>query len=325
MPKTETKSKLSGSHFRVWFAGLLILAGLILLVSHYGELQHFVELLRKAEPSWLLLAVLLQVLTYVCVAGVWYLALRHEGQRHRLLPLVPLGIAKLFSDQVMPSGGISGTAFFITALKQRGVPANLCMATLLLSLMAYYGAYLLMALAAVLILGFYHALHLWIIALLVVFLMVAVGIPASALWLRRAGKRDLPPILLKIPGLHSMMQAVANAPGELIRDPVLLLTATCLHAMVFLLDAATLWVMLQVVGVEISIVSAFPAFMLASMVATVGPIPLGLGSFEVTCVSTLGLLGVPLEAALTATLLLRGFTLWLPMLPGMWLTHRALR
>lgn len=39
----------------------------------------------------------------------------------------------------------------------------------------------------------------------------------------------------------------------------------------------------------------------------------------------LGLMGVPIEAALSATLLLRGFTVWLPMLPGMWLARWALR
>ncbi len=38
-----------------------------------------------------------------------------------------------------------------------------------------------------------------------------------------------------------------------------------------------------------------------------------------------GILGVSVEAALTATIWLRGFILWLPMLPGLWLARRALR
>jgi len=38
----------------------------------------------------------------------------------------------------------------------------------------------------------------------------------------------------------------------------------------------------------------------------------------------LATLGVPLEAALTATLILRGFTFWLPMLPGLWLARREI-
>ncbi|NTW53221.1 MAG: hypothetical protein HGB15_00300 [Chlorobaculum sp.] len=54
-------------------------------------------------------------------------------------------------------------------------------------------------------------------------------------------------------------------------------------------------------------------------------IPLGLGSFELTCAGVLVSLGARLETALTATLLLRGFTVWLPMIPGLLLTRRALR
>ena len=58
------------------------------------------------------------------------------------------------------------------------------------------------------------------------------------------------------------------------------------------------------------------------MVAMIGPIPLSLGTFEATCVAVLDLLGIPVAPALTATLLFRGFTMWLPMLPGMWLARR---
>jgi uncharacterized membrane protein YbhN (UPF0104 family) len=36
----------------------------------------------------------------------------------------------------------------------------------------------------------------------------------------------------------------------------------------------------------------------------------------------LRLLGVGFEAAIAATLLLRGFTLWLPLIPGLFATRR---
>jgi hypothetical protein len=38
----------------------------------------------------------------------------------------------------------------------------------------------------------------------------------------------------------------------------------------------------------------------------------------------LSFLDVPIEAALAATLLLRGFTFWIPMLPGIWLARREI-
>lgn len=325
-PLNGQASANSPSHkLRMWFLGLLSLSSLVLLVTHLGELEHFAELVRQAEPAWLLLALLLQVVTYISVAGVWYLALRREGQVYSLLSLIPLGVAKLFSDQVVPSGGMSGTAFFITALDRRGIPAHLCMAALLLSMVSFYAAYLFVAHASLLMLWLLHALHGWMIAIVLVFSVVAVGIPVGALWMRSLGERELPAVLHKIHGLQKLMNDIATAPRELLRSPDLVMMTALLHMSVFLLDAATLWVMLQVVGVNASFWVVFPGFVLASIVATLGPIPLGLGTFEATCVSVLGTLGVPIEAALTATLLLRGFTMWLPMLPGMWLARRALR
>ena len=42
---------------------------------------------------------------------------------------------------------------------------------------------------------------------------------------------------------------------------------------------------------------------------------------EAACVGMLNLLGVAIETALAATLLQRGLTFWLPMLPGLWLAR----
>lgn len=321
MPVENTSRSKVGK----WIAGLLLLAGLIVVASHFGELKRFLELLKQANPAWLMVAALLQLGTYTCVAGVWYLALRKEESPQSLYSLIPVAVAKLFSDQAVPSGGVSGIAFFVAALNRRGVAPGACMATLLLNVVSYYMAYLSVAALSVLLLWFYHAIHAWIIGVVCVFSVVAVGIPALAFWLRSVESAKVPPLLLRMPGLSRLMDATVSAPAELLQNPALVLTAFILTAAVFLLDAATLWIMMILLGVETSYLVVFPSFVVASMVATVSPIPLGLGSFEAACVGLLVTLAIPVETALTATLLLRGFTLWLPMLPGMWFARRALR
>src|SRR6185369_4762576 len=87
-------------------------------------------------------------------------------------------------------------------------------------------------------------------------------------------------------------------------------------------DAATLSVCLLAVGKPASILASYVALIIAQMVVIIGPVPMGLGTFEGTCTGTLRLLGIGFEPALTATLLLRGFTLWLPLLPGMLVVRR---
>jgi len=317
--------KARSHRFRSIFMGVLLLSGVVAAVTHLGEIEHFAQLARQAQPKWLLVALLLQAGTYVCAAAVWNQTLQYGNIHYPLFSLVPLGPAKLFSDQALPSGGVSGTSFFVAALKRRGVPTDLCMAIMLISLVTYYTAYLISALTSVALLWFYHAIHLWIIGLVGLFCLVAVAIPAGALWLRHWGKRSLPKLLTRSPGIHDLLEGFTNAPGYLLRNPFLVTEATLFYASIFLLDAATLWVMLHAVGQNVSFLVAFPSFIVASIVATLGPVPLGLGTFEASSVAMLKALGIPIEAGLTATLLLRGFTLWLPMLPGLWLARRELR
>lgn len=318
-------SKVKGHQFRSLFFGILLLAGVIAAVTHIGEIEHFAKLAREAKPKWLLVALLLQFGTYVCTAAVWKQALHFVNIRQSFFSFVPLALAKLFADQALPSGGASGISFFVAALKRRGVPTDLCMAMMLVSLVAYYLAYLIVALASLALLWFYHAIHIWILLLVGLFCLVAVAIPAGALFLQHWSKRAIPKLLTRLPNVRGLLQGFTQAPKHLLRNRSLVVTSILLYVAVFLLDAATLWIMLLAIGQNVSFLAAFPSFVVSSIVATLSPVPLGLGIFEASSVGMLNTLGIPVEAALTATLLLRGFTLWLPMLPGLWLARRELR
>ncbi len=318
-------AKAKSHKFRSWFIGILLLAGVIAAVTHIGEIEHFAKLTREAKPKWLLAALLLQFGTYVCTAAVWKRALHYVNIQQSFLSLVPLAFAKLFADQALPSGGASGIGFFTAALKRRGVPTELCMAIVLVSLVAYYVAYLIVALASLALLWFYHAIHIWILLLVGLFCLVAVAIPTATLLLQHWGKRAIPRLLTRLPNVRDLMQGFTQAPKHLLSNRLLVATLIFLYIAIFLLDAATLWIILLAVGQDVSFLVALPSFVVSSIIATLSPIPLGLGIFEASSVAMLNALGIQVEAALTATLLLRGFTLWLPMLPGLWLARQELR
>jgi glycosyltransferase 2 family protein len=288
-------------------------------------MEHFAELARKAKPQWLVVAVFLQFSTYVCTAAVWKQALHCVGTQQSLVSFIPLALATLFADQALPSGGASGISFFVTALTRRGVPTELCMAMMLVSLVAYYVAYLIVALASVALLWFHHAIHVWILLVVGLFCLVAVVIPVGTLLLQHWSRRAMPELFARLPHIRDLLQGFAQAPKHLLRNRSLVATSVLLYVAIPLLDAATLWTMLRAVGQDVSFLVAFPSFVISSIVSTLSPIPLGLGVFEASSTGMLSALGIPVEAALTATLLLRGFTLWLPMLPGLWLARRELR
>jgi uncharacterized membrane protein YbhN (UPF0104 family) len=72
-------------------------------------------------------------------------------------------------------------------------------------------------------------------------------------------------------------------------------------------------------------VPVFSSFMLSSLARSLGILPGGIGTFEAASVATLHLVGAPFAAALTATLLFRGLSFWIPLVPGMILARRESR
>ena len=82
-------------------------------------------------------------------------------------------------------------------------------------------------------------------------------------------------------------------------------------------DATTMWALLCALGEAHAPLGVYAGFMIATLFRSLGILPGGLGSFEAASVITLRLIGVPVAAALAATLLFRGLSFWLPMLPGL--------
>src|SRR5438093_12252305 len=88
-----------------------------------------------------LIGAVFKLCTYFCTAVIFKLGLRRSGARVRVRSLVPLGLVKLFIDQVVPTGGIAGTVLIIRALERRGVPVGISTAAVVVSLLGFYLAY----------------------------------------------------------------------------------------------------------------------------------------------------------------------------------------
>ena len=307
-----------------WVFGLIALAALVLVVLHFSSIDRIIQLARAARPEWLFFACIAQAATYVCAAAVWRQGLRRGGHPRPLRSLIPLGVARLFTDQAVPSGGVSGTILVVSGLTRRRVPPPVAMATMLAGLISYDAAYLMVVLTSLGLLWSHHRGHPAVFVAVAVFALVIVAIPVAILSLKRWGNR--PPLswLSKLPGAALMLKSLADAPVDLIRSPGLLIEMLGLQLGIFLFDALTLWLAFRAIGEAPAFWIVFVSFAMASMAATIGPIPLGLGTFEAGSVGMLNFLGVPIDAALAGTLLLRGLTFWLPMLPGLWLARREI-
>jgi len=129
----------------------------------------------------------------------------------------------------------------------------------------------------------------------------------------------IPSSFLRWAFVAKLAKMLEQVRADMVSDPKMLGLTLLFQSGVFVLDATTLWFSLRALGTNVGPAPPFLAFVLGSVVATLSPLPLGLGSFEGSCVAILHLLGVRIEAALAATLIFRAFSFRLPMMPGLWL------
>jgi uncharacterized protein (TIRG00374 family) len=304
------------SNWRSWLLAALLIAALVLAALHWGDVKKFAALLKTARPQWLAVAAALQVATYIGLAAQWWLVLSKAKTPRKPGDLFRLTLAKHFADQVVPTAGVSGNVVLVDRLVTLGVPRGNAVAALLLQVIAYYLSYAAGALWVLVVLYWKDRASVLLTSALFLFLVVALGIPALTLWLHRRGQKALPPWVSRWSKARDFMELVGEAPRQLIRDPHLIAWLTLFNGLVFLADAATMQACLLALGVHAPLSAGYTAFIMASIAVILGPIPMGLGSFEAVSVAMMRLFGVPFEAAISATLLFRGFTLWLPLIPG---------
>jgi len=313
------------TNWRSWLLAVLLVAGVIVAVLHWGDVKKFAELVAHAQPLWLLAAAGAQLLTYVALAMQWALVLRAGDCRAPFGKLLGLTVSKHFADQMVPTAGMSGNVVVIDRLQGIGATRPIALATLITAIIAYYASYGVASLIALVLLWIHGQTSWAVLALIAASLGLSAAIPALALWLQRKGAEAIPRWLRRVRAVCELFEMIKEAPERLVRSERLIGKLTLLNLAVFVLDGLTMQFCLFSLGYDASFSAAFGAFIMASIVVTLGPIPMGLGSFEAVSIGMLRAAGVPFEAALSGTLLFRGFTLWVPLVPGMFAARRQLK
>jgi Mg2+-importing ATPase len=323
-PAIGTRPTVQGGHavqWVSWMVGAAVLGVVIATALHVAEEREFARLLERANLWWLWAAALLQAATYAAQAEVFRGAPRAAGIALPSRWLYGLSLSKLFLDQALPSGGVSSTVVVSQALAGRGVPRAAVAACAVINIASYHAAYVaLLVVALAITAGLGHGSVL-VVLVSVLFVAFAIGVTVAVLTL--AGRDTRPPRrLARLPIVAGVIGFLNDADPSLTRDARLLGGALAWQATIFLLDTATMWVILRSVAAPAPPGAVFASFMISSLFRTMGIVPGGLGTYEATSVLTLKMLGVPVAAALSATLIFRGFSFWLPMIPGLWVSRR---
>jgi uncharacterized protein (TIRG00374 family) len=297
-----------------WLVGLAILAAVVAVSLRFSEAAQFARLLEQLQPAWLAAALALQAGTYIAQGEVWRSVMRSAG-----LPLprnvaYGLSLVKLLIDQALPSSGVSGAIVVANALERRGIPQEVAMAGIVVSSAAYLLAYVIALGTGLVLLVAEDRANAPIMALALVFIVGASALASAEIALSgrpsqwhggRAGR-----------WIGRLLELLASARAELSHDRRLLAVAVALQLVIVALDCLTLWTLLRALGGTLALAAVFASFMISTLLRTISIVPGGLGTFEAVLVIMLSDAGMPVPLALSATLLFRGLTFWLPMLPA---------
>ncbi len=302
-----------------------MLGAVILVAARWTEQREFALLLRRAAPEYLLLAALLQAATYLAQSAVWEVVLVRARARTPLWELYTMSFAKLFIDQALPSAGISGSVLVVRGLQRRGVERGPALACVVVETITNYTSLILALVLALAVAGWLGKAQapVWVVS--AVFITLASALIVALMRLSRGKPARLPRTLSRLPGLQTLIRALTEAPPELAHRPRVLAEATGFNFIIHVLDAATLWALLRSLGVDAAPAGVFSALTVSTVARTLSIIPAGLGLFEAAAIGALNLIGVPLAAAISATILFRGFSFFIPLVPGLLLSRGELR
>jgi Mg2+-importing ATPase len=307
-----------------WLLGIAVLGAVIAAALHLSEGRDFIDLVEHASPWWLLAAALLQTGTYIAQGEVWRRVGARAGVALSARDAFGLSLAKLFADQALPSAGISGSVVVAQILERRHVPREAAGAAVVINLASYHLGYIVALTAALAILEWDgHATFLIVLCALA-FVVFAVAVASGVMVMSGASSPRWAARIGRFKPFRGSVEFILQSDARLVRDPRLVTAATVLQVCIIVLDSTTMYALLRSVGASPAVTGVFASFMIASLVRTIGIVPGGLGTFEATSVFTLTATGTAIPVALSATLLFRGLSFWLPMMPGLWFSRRLI-
>ena len=274
-----------------------------LLLGQLGRVS-LLSTLKDADWRWAALALLLSAVTYLGAA--WSLSGYVPG-RLKFGPLVLAQLAGSFVTLVTPAA-VGGAALNIRYLQRRKIPAAVAAASVGLSqVVAFVLHFLLLVVFAAITGSQAHSLQpptwvYFVIAALIIIVLAVVAIPAG----RRLLRARLAPVLSQVvPRLLAVMQQPRKLAEGI--GGALLLTG----AYIFCLDAC-----IRALGGSLPLASTAVVYLTGAALGSAVPTPGGLGAVEAALSAGLTAAGLPGAVSVSAVLLFRTITFWLPVPVG---------
>lgn len=305
----------------LWIAALIVF-GVVFWFQEHRELSQIGPLIASANPWWLTAALAGVPLVLAANVMVYRNLLQRLGANPARRVVWRAYMRSIVVGTVMPLGIPSSMAGMTRELVRQGVTLDSALLASMLSGTLSYTAFMLLLPPTLVLLGVeHHVAPLIIPAILLtglfMLLIVLLGIGFYGGPIPQWLERRLPDVVIRF---------VERARGHQMRAKELLWPGA-LALFGDLVGALTLWFALHSVGEHPTLSEALIGAELGTLISVAAPIFQGAGVVELTMTVVLEQFGNPVAAALSATLLYRICTLWLPFIGGVisWINPRSAR
>ena len=314
----------------IWLKRLIALAALAVLLYLFwplvGELRKAGPLFRNAHWGWLGIAVIIQVISYACLAQLNRLFLRPFPGRIGLLRMMAILPAFAFIEVAIPSAGASGVVLRVRYLGQSGYTPEASVFTLALE-----SLYLGVIMTAVSLLGVGYLLSnrqlsTTQISLLALAVCLLLALFALAVWVSRDRERMRRLILYLAKRWNRLALRLRQTPleGESVNRRVdsfydglsnytfqPLLQGLVFTILRVVLDIATLAACFMAFIYIVPLGILLTGYGLMLSLSGLGALPGGLGMADLSLAVVYARLGAPGAVAVAAALAYRLIAFWL--------------
>ena len=334
---TATRRRIPWS---LLISGMLLAALLAIVIRNWTQIQHktseALTLIHEVRPGWLALAALAILVGFLCAGQIYGRVLATLGYKAPSLWLSAAAMVTMLLSQALPFGTVASYAFLTSSLRKRDVPTSSVAVIASLELLSWGGAMLILfiygliyvlvttsngTLARASLSGF-ATVALLIGGYLYLGTRPHATLHAWALRVKRAIERVFGPIWHDSQ-VQRMVDEITHNRQLMAERPWRVLSLILLQLIIFTLHSLALLAILHGLGVVIGPLATLAAYGLALIVSTYTVLPAGGGTVEAALTVGLTIQGVPLEAALGATILFRLLSFWL-LLPLGALCYRAI-
>lgn len=323
---------------------ILALIGLTaLVVEHFTDARTLWTTLMKGDPFWIAVGVVVHILFFVGYALLYKLGFDAVEVKSGTLQLLPVVMASIFVNAVIPSGGAAAAALFIddaARRRQSGTRATVGVVLVLLADLITLVPFILWGVAFLIRSHTFKTydlvgalLFFSYIALLVVALVIAhrsqrkleqflclIARPVNAI----SAKVNKPDVLSR-EWCEKTADQLCKASRTMSRKPKELLLLTGWAIVLHVVNLYGLWALVRAYGQMIPIGGLVAAFGMGIIFFVIAIIPEGVAIVEAVMTLVFSSVGMSVHTAIAITMVFRGVNFWLPLIVGIFTFGRIRR